>query len=187
MPDRESLTHLLQRLDLSDPDQGDELLAVVYDELRAMAAKQLGREGRANTVRSTSLVHEAYLRMAASCPESWEGRSHFFGIFARAMRQVLVDHARRRDAEKRGGKLERLSLHSQILDDRSSEVDVLDLHRALEKLSEKAPSLGQLVELRFFGGLTMDEAAGVMGVSPRKAAKDWAATRLWLNRELCRT
>jgi RNA polymerase sigma factor (TIGR02999 family) len=187
MSDRAQLTRLLRSLDLSNPSDGDQLLRVVYDELKVMADRHLRRERAAGTLQSTSLVHEAYEKIAGSVPATWNDRSHFFGIFARAMRQVLVEHARRRQSEKRGGQWERLSLHSQILDERDSEIEVLDLHRALEKLTSLDPPLGKLVELRFFGGFTMQESASVLEVSERKAAKDWAGARLWLGRELSTT
>jgi RNA polymerase sigma factor (TIGR02999 family) len=184
MYDQERFTALLNQLDLADPGQSDELLELVYDDLKEVAARQLSRESNANTLQPTSLVNEAYMRLVESAPVNWNGRTHFLAILARAMRQVLVDHARRRNAEKRGGDREHTTLDSRIIDDHESNVEILDLHRALEKLSGLDAILGRLVELRFFGGLTVDETAEVLGVSPRKAAKDWAAARLWLGREL---
>lgn len=184
MRDPQRLTALLQQIDLSDASQSDELLALVYDDLKEIAARHLARESNAQTLQPTSLVHEAYMRLAGSEPTDWNGRAHFLAILARSMRQVLVDHARQRNAGKRGGDWQQTTLHSQIIDEGNSNVEILDLHMALEKLSGLDAILGRLVELRFFGGLTVEETATVLGVSPRKAAKDWAAARLWLGREL---
>ena len=178
------LTDLLSGLDLNDPVQAAELLDLVYDELRALAAKKMHREKDAITLQPTALVHEAYLRLAAGRPVAWEGREHFFRVAARAMRQVLVDQARRRRAGKRGGEQVRVTLESELLGDSADPCDVLSVHEALERLRLVDPDLERLIELRFFSGLTVEEAADVLGVSPRKAAKDWAAARLWLHREL---
>lgn len=181
---RNRVTEILRNLSVSDARQRDELVALVYDELREIARRQLRNERPGHTLQPTALVNEAYLRLFDASANSWESRAHFFGIAARAMRQVLVDHARRRDADKRGGKLERVTLVTDIAQAGSGETDLLDLHLALEKLSQHDDALARLVELRFFGGLTLDEAADTIGVSRRKAANDWAAARLWLQREL---
>ena len=132
----------------------------------------------------TALANEAYLRLFDGHAVGWESRAHFFGAAATAMRRVLVDHARRRNAVKRGGGWERVTMITDVADDAGAATNLLDLHDALERLTALDPTLGRLVELRFFAGLTLDEAADVLGVSRRKAAKDWAAARLWLRREL---
>jgi RNA polymerase sigma factor (TIGR02999 family) len=181
---RARVTEILQNLDLSDPRQRDELVAVVYDELRDLAQRQLRHERPDHTLQPTALVNEAYLRLFDTNANGWESRAHFFGVAARAMRQVLVDYARKRQAAKRGGELNRVTLVTDIAAAGDSSTDVLELHLALEKLSARDDALARLVELRFFGGLTIDEAADTMGVSRRKAANDWAAARLWLMREL---
>ena len=178
------LTRLLRHFDPADPQQATTLLPLVYGELRRMAASQLSRERLGHDMQPTDLVHEAYLRLSAGLEMPVESRRQFYGILARTMRQVLVDHARRRDAEKRGGGWERVSLHTSLLHDEGRQVELLDLDRVLRRLGEMDETLGRLVELRFFAGMTVDEAAGALGVSPRKAAKDWAAARLWLAREL---
>ena len=180
---RTRVTQLLQNLNSSDARQRDELVALVYDELREVARRQLRNERPGHTLQPTALVNEAYLRLFDADANGWESRAHFFGVAARAMRQVLVDHARKRDAAKRGGELQRVTLVTDIAE-AASETDILDLHIALEKLSQNDDVLARLVELRFFAGLTLDEAADVIGVSRRKAANDWAAARLWLQREL---
>ena len=178
------VTLLLRNLDLADRSQADELLGLVYGELRALASQLMRREQAAHTLQPTALVHEAYLRLVGGQEIDWQSRAHFFGIAARSMRQVLVDHARKREAAKRGGDLHRVTLQSDILSAGDDCCDFLDLHEALERLAAMDPQLGQLVEVRFFAGLTLDEAAVALGVSRRKVAKDWSVARLWLSREL---
>lgn len=181
---RRLVTQILRQLDLTDPKQAEELLAIVYDELRQIAGRQLRGERADHTLQPTALVHEAYLRLVDASDLNWEGRGHFFGTAARAMRQVLVDHARRRNADKRGGGWERVTLDTGLAEADAVAADVLDLHAALQKLALHDADLARLVELRFFAGLTLDEAADALGVSRRKAAKDWSVARLWLQREL---
>jgi len=183
-PSSSRVSEILRGFDISDPSQANELLTLVYGELRSLAARQLRREGDAHTFQPTALVHEAYLKLAQGPSIPWEGRAHFYGVAARAMRQVLVDAARKRDAGRRGGDLQRVTLNSDVMIDDRGEHGVMDLHEALERLGRMDESLERLIELRFFAGLTLDEAADALGVSRRKAAKDWAAARLWLRREL---
>lgn len=183
-PSPSRVSELLHRLDLNDREQAEELLSLVYGELHRLAAAQLARERPDITLSPTELVHEAYLRLVRGAPISWESRTHFFGIAARAMRQVLVDAARRRRADRRGAGADRVTLPTDVPSDPPDIFDVLDLHQALARLGAEDPSLERLVELRFFGGLTLDEAADAIGVSRRKAANDWAAARLWLRRAL---
>ena len=180
---RNRVTEILHHLDVSNERQRDELVALVYDELRLIAQRQLRHERPGHTLQPTALVNEAYLRLFDPA-QNWESRAHFFGVAARAMRQVLVDYARKREAAKRGGDLQRVTLVTDIAEAGESATDVLDLHFALEKLAQNDEALARLVELRFFTGLTLDEAADTLGVSRRKAANDWAAARLWLQREL---
>ena len=179
-----SVTLLLKNMDLTDRSQADELLELVYKELRVLASKHMQREQAAHTLQPTALVHEAYLRLAGGQKIDWQSRAHFFGIAARSMRQVLVDHARKRKAAKRGGGLKRVTLHSDVLADSDDGCDILDLHAALDRLAVMDPQLSKLVEVRFFGGLTLDEASVALGVSRRKVARDWSVARLWLIREL---
>ncbi len=178
------VTLLLRNLDLADPSQADEMLALVYGELRALASRHMQREQAAHTLQPTALVHEAYLRLVGGQDIDWQNRAHFFGIAARSMRQVLVDHARTREAAKRGGGLRRVTLQSDVLAVGDDGCDILDVHAALEKLAAMDPELAKLVEVRFFAGLTLDEAAVALGISRRKVAKDWSVARLWLSREL---
>lgn len=181
---RNRLTQILKNLDPSDARQRGELVALVYDELRTVAQRQLQHERPGHTLQPTALVNEVYLRLFDEPANGWENRAHFFGVAARAMRQVLVDYARKRLAAKRGGDPERVTLVTDIAEVGDNATDVLDLHLALEKLSQNDEALARLVELRFFAGLTLDEAAAAIGVSRRKAAKDWAVARMWLQREL---
>ena len=181
---RSRVTHILQSLNSADAPQHAALVAIVYDELRSIAQRQLRNERPGHTLQPTALVNEAYLRLFDPTANGWESRAHFFGVAARAMRRVLVDHARKRDAAKRGGELQRVTLVTDIAEAGKSETDLLDLHLALEKLAQNDEALARLVELRFFTGLTLDEAADTLGVSRRKAANDWATARLWLQREL---
>lgn len=178
------MTLLLQNLDLADSSQAEAFLALVYGELRVLARQHMNREQACHTLQPTDLVHEAYLRLVGGEKIDWQSRAHFFGIAARAMRQVLVDHARKRGTAKRGGGLNRVTLHSDILAACDDGFDILDLHAALERLAAMDPLLSQLVEVRFFAGLTLDETALALGVSRRKVAKDWSVARLWLSREL---
>lgn len=159
-------------------------MALVYGELRALAAQHLRRERPDHSWQPTELVHEAYLRLVDGKQVDWKGRGHFFGTAARAMRQLLVDHARRKGAAKRGGGEERVTLEVELVSGERADAELLDLNDALERLTEMDERAGRLVELRFFAGLTLDEAADALGVSRRTAANDWSLARLWLSREL---
>jgi RNA polymerase sigma factor (TIGR02999 family) len=185
-PKPHEVTRILQSLDLADRAQAERLMTLVYDELRALAASHLRRERPDHTLRTTALVHEAYIKLVDTKDPGFANRGHFFGCAARAMRQILVDHARGRGAEKRGGAWERVTLDPEVGDGDPFVAEVLDLHHALEKLAGQHEDLASLVELRFFAGLTLDEAADARGVSRRKAAKDWSVARVWLQRELTR-
>ena len=184
-PDPHELTLALESLRAGEQKPFQQLLPLVYDELRVIAGRQMSGERVEHTLQPTALVHEAYLRLAGGADLGWENRAHFFAMAARAMRQVLVDFARRKGAEKRGGGMQRVTLHENITPDLpSGDFDLLDLHESLEKLSELDAALGRIVELRFFGGLTLEEVATVVGYSRRKVASEWAFARTWLAREL---
>lgn len=180
---REELTNLL--IEWSNGSEGalDRLLPFVYDELRKLARTYLRRERAGHTVQTGTLVHEAFIRLIEGRQVRWEGRAHFFGIAARLMRQILVDHARARGAIKRGadGVTEpiatALSVAVQAMD-----VDVIALDRALDALSRVDPQQARLVELRFFGGLTVEETAEVLGVSTGTVKREWSMARAWLRR-----
>jgi RNA polymerase sigma factor (TIGR02999 family) len=161
-----------------------ELLPVVYAELRRIAARQLGRERVGHTLQPTALVHEAYLRLVDQRRVDWQNRAHFFGVAARIMRRILVDHARRHTAGKRGDGAQRISIDDAQDIPAPSEMPVVTLDEALGRLERVDADLARIVELRAFGGLTIDEAAHVLNVSPSTAKREWRTARAWLNREL---
>ncbi|MDZ7781197.1 MAG: ECF-type sigma factor [Gemmatimonadota bacterium] len=166
--------------DVSDPD----FSARIYDELRAIAARHMARERAGHPLRPTELVHEAYLKLSSDSSPRFASRNDFLRIASHAMRQVLVDAARRRDAVKRGGDRTAVTMDVNMAPDDDRSLDLLELHDALRVLGRMDSRLERLVELRFFTGLTLEEVAETLGVSRRKASKDWAAARLWLRREL---
>jgi RNA polymerase sigma factor (TIGR02999 family) len=174
-----ALTRLLRRRAGGDLQVDAELLALVYDDLRALAARQLSGERAGHTLSPTALVHEAYLRLGGD-PGVATDRRHFYALAAQRMRQVLVDHARRRDAGKRGGGAQRVPLTLSVPDPHAPLVDALALDQALQRLEELDPRKVRVVELRFFAGLEMAEIAAVLGVSRATAQRDWEVARTFL-------
>ena len=173
---------------LADWSRGDrgaltQLLPLVYEELRRIAARQLLRERVGHTLQPTALVHEAYLRLVGQRRVDWHNRAHFYGVASQIMRRILVDHARRHAAQKRGDSAQRVSLDDVQQLPAPGEVSILALDLALDRL-EKIPDLARIVELRAFGGLTIEEAAHVLNVSPSTAKREWRTAKAWLNREL---
>ena len=162
----------------------DDLLPLVYAELRRVAARQLRREREGHSLQPTVLVHEVYLRLVEQRNVDWQSRAHFFGVAAQVMRRILVDHARRRLADKRGGGMSPVSIEQAMETPGVSEVPILDLDDALGRLSKLDPSLARIVELRAFGGLTIEEAAHVLNISPSTVKRDWRTAKAWLTREL---
>lgn len=189
-----AVTQLLVRAQSGDQHATDELFPIVYDELRALAAGFLQGESRAQTMQATALVHEAYLRLIgpdADEQASWDSRAHFFGAAARAIRRILVDHARARNGLKRGGGARPVSLDEALLvgaagDAPGSDAGMVCLDHALSKLAEFDQTKARIVELRFFGGLTVDQTAIALGVSPSTVAREWQFARVWLHREVTR-
>lgn len=162
----------------------DRLFEQVYDRLRSLASGALRGERDGHTLQTTGLVHEAYVKLTEG-GVVWKDRGHFFGLAARAMRQILVDHARRRGRQKRGGEWQRTTLDASILaGPQGSTVEVLDVHRALEKLAVEHPDLERIVEMRFFAGLENREIAEISGVSERTIERHWRFARAWLLREI---
>jgi RNA polymerase sigma factor (TIGR02999 family) len=178
------LTEFLRDLHVGPGAEANRHFAHVYEVLREIAHRHLARQRRGHTLGTTALVHEAYLRLAEPSGAPWQDRAHFFAVAARAMRFILVDYARRRGAEKRGGDRVRVTLTGADAADDGQAADLLDLDDALTGLAQRSERLAQVVELRFFGGLTVEESAEVLGVSPRTVKADWQKARLWLYRAL---
>ncbi len=162
-------------------------MPMVYEELRRVARRHLRNERQDHTLQSAALVNEAYLRLARQKTPPWQNRAHFFGVAAELMRQILVDHARRHLAAKRGAGVTRLTLEPELAHSAKADVEVLALDVALEKLSDMDARQGRLVELRFFAGLSIEETAVVLDVSPATVKREWLAARAWLKRELKRS
>jgi RNA polymerase sigma factor (TIGR02999 family) len=178
------VTKLLLRWRDGDRDALEQLMPLVYAELRRMARNHLSRERGDHTLQSTALVHEAYLRLAGQDPPQWQNRAHFFAIAARIMRQILVDHARAREAAKRGKGVRTLLLDEAILHPQKVDMDVIALDKALTELSELDEQQSRIVELRFFGGLTIEDTSEVLGVSQATVKRDWVVARAWLLRAM---
>ena len=163
-------------------------MPLVYEELRRLAHHYLQRERSDHTLQSTALVHEAYMRLAGQNAPQWQNRAHFFGIAARVMRQILVEYARAHSAAKRGGVGAcKITLDESLEVEQKSDVDVIALDGALDRLSELDPQQSRIVELRFFTGLTIEDTSEVMGLSPATVKRDWTSARAWLHREIARS
>lgn len=173
------VTLLLQRVNQGEQRAYSELFELVYGELRRMAVGRMRMEGQGHTLQPTALVNEACMRLMDG-ETDWQNRRHFFGAAAEAMRRVLVDHARRRNAAKRGGGLHRVTLTNLDVESPDSDVDLLALEDALKVLESESPRLARLVELRFFAGLSIEEAAAMLEVSPATVKRDWSFARAWL-------
>jgi RNA polymerase sigma factor (TIGR02999 family) len=179
------VTRILSAIERGDPHAAGQLLPLVYEELRRLAAQKLAQEKPGQTLQATALVHEAYLRLVgngrAPC---WDNRRHFFAAAAEAMRRILVENARRKQMHKHGGGQQRRDLDAEALVAPESDVDLLALDAALLRLAEQDPLKAKLVELRYFAGLTGDQAAAALGMSASSADRLWVYTRAWLRREL---
>lgn len=182
------VTQYLSDIEAGDPQAAAKLLPLVYDELRQLAAMRLAHERPGQTLQATALVHEAYLRLLGPEGESldWANRGHFFAAAAEAMRRILIDNARRKGAVKHGGGLDRADLPREIASESESDIDdeLIALDQALTRLASQDPIKARLVELRYFGGLTGDQAAKALGISPKTADRYWAFARAWLRREM---
>lgn len=182
--DPEAITRLLNEWQHGDATARDRLFVLVYAELRRRAAGQLRQERRDHTLRPTALVHEAYLRLMGQDRARWEGRNHFFAIASEVMRRVLVDHARKRKAARRGGSAVRVTLAEDVAATEPREVDLIVLDTALDELAAMDPRQSRVVELRFFGGLGTAEIAEILGVSRATVDRDWRFARTWLYRRV---
>ncbi|WP_406695109.1 sigma-70 family RNA polymerase sigma factor [Singulisphaera sp. Ch08] len=175
------VTRILSAIERGDPRAAEQLLPLVYDELRRLAARKLSEEKPGQTLQATALVHEAYLRLLdGEGGRDWNGRGHFFAAAAEAMRRILVDDARRKRRPKHGGDRKRLPLEALALPVEDRFHDLLALDEALTALAEREPLKAELVKLRFFAGLSVDEAAACLGISPVTAKRHWAVARAWL-------
>jgi RNA polymerase sigma factor (TIGR02999 family) len=179
------VTRILFAIEQGDPQASSQLLPLVYDELRRLAAQKMAQETPGQTLQATALVHEAYLRLVdGNQSERWNGRGHFFAAAAEAMRRILVDQARRRGAAKRGGARGRVEVHESAIAAPAADDDVLAINEALDHLSAADPVAASLVKLRYFAGLNMSETAAALGMSVRSAHDVWSYARSWLRREM---
>lgn len=181
----EEITRILQALEAGEEHSASQLLPLVYDELRRLAARKLAVESRNHTLQATALVHEAYVRLVGKeVQQHWNGRGHFFAAAAEAMRRILVENARRKRRHKHGGGRERENVEMTDVPAPELREDVLALDEALNKLAATDKNAADLVQLRYFAGLTLPEAAGLLGISPRTADRLWAYARAWLHQEM---
>jgi RNA polymerase sigma factor (TIGR02999 family) len=185
----ESVTQLLQKIEGGDATAAEQILPLVYDELRRLAAAKLARESQGQTLQATALVHEAWLRLGGDAQPSWKNRAHFFSAAAVAMRRILIDRARRKLRHRHGGGWEKLSADRTGFDVAAAELDdteLLVLNEALDNLAAHDARKAELVQHWFFAGLTIEQAAEVLGISARTAHRDWLYARAWLGNEIDR-
>ncbi len=176
------VTRILNKIEQGETSAADKLLPLVYEELRKLAGQRMNLEASGHTLQATALVHEAWLRLVGANQQHWESRGHFFAAAAEAMRRILVDHARRRKSQKRGGRVEHEQLDESAIILAAQPDEVLAVDEALSMLEIEDPSAAQLVKLRYFVGITMEEAAAVMGLPKRTAEELWTYARVWLKR-----
>jgi RNA polymerase sigma-70 factor, ECF subfamily len=177
------VTQLLKAMTSGDPTAADRLLPLVYSELHRLAASYMRRERQDHTLQPTALINEAYLRLAGDGVD-WRNREHFIGVAANVMRRVLVDHARAHNAEMRGGGLRRVELEESVAISVERAEEILSLDEALVRLTEVNPRQAKVVELRYFGGLSIEQIAAVLAIAPRSVKRDWALARIWLFKAL---
>ena len=178
------VTRILAAVEQGDAKAADELLPLVYKELRRLAAQRLSNEAPGQTLQATALVHEAYIRLVGGQDQNWDNRGHFFAAAAEAMRRILVDQARRKNRVRHGGGRQRIELDEAQLVAQGRLVDLIAVDEALDKLETRDPVDAQLVKLRYFAGLTSEEAARALGISRSTASERWAYARAWLYREM---
>jgi len=175
-----TVTELLREWNAGRPEARDRLMQLVYDPLRAIAERHLDREREGHTLQPTALVHELYLRFAGQRHVEWHDRVHFFAVAAQVMRRILVDHARRKKSGKRGGAQPALTIDAALEVFEERDFDILALDLALDRLAEIFPQQARIVELRFYGGLTLDETAEALGISAATVSREWTMARAWL-------
>ena len=178
------VTRILQSMESGDVEAADELLPLVYGELRKLAASKMANESPNQTLQPTALVHEAWLRLTGDENVKWQGRAHFFGAAAEAMRRILIDNARRKQARRHGGGQQRVDIAEIEVAAPGKEQELLDMNEALEKFAGIDKSKAELVKLRYFAGLTIEESAEVLGISAPTAKRWWTYARAWLYREM---
>jgi len=178
------VTALLSELTKGNPEAGSKLIPLVYDQLRRLADGYMRRERTGHTLQTTALVHEAYLKLLGQRSVDWQNRAHFFGIAAQVMRRVLIDHARSHVRDKRGGGRGAIPLDEALVFSPERSSEFLELNEALERLTQLDARQAQIVEMRFFGGLTVEETAEVLGISPKTVKRDWTVAKAWLHGEL---
>jgi RNA polymerase sigma factor (TIGR02999 family) len=183
-PGGEDVTILLAELKKGDKEAASKLIPIVYDELRRLARGYMRRERPDHTLQTTALVHEAYLRLAKQENVNWQSRSHFVGVAAQLMRRILIDHARGHLRDKRGGEKPVLPLNDALVFSPEHSRELLRLDEALKRLSNLDARQSRIVELRFFGGLSVEETAELLGISPKTVKRDWAVAKAWLHGEL---
>ena len=186
IPEKSDVTQLLREWNQGDSEAAARLMPLVYEELRRRAADCLRRERKDHTLQPTALVHEAYMKLMRQNRAQWENRAHFYGMAARLMRRILVDHARARNASKRGGQMRKIYLDEtrELAQERAP--DLLALDDALKSLAVSHPRESEIVELKFFGGLNSKEIAEILNVSTKTVLRDWQFAKAWLNRQLAR-
>jgi RNA polymerase sigma factor (TIGR02999 family) len=179
------VTQILASIERGSPQAAEQLLPLVYEELRKLAAQKLADESPGQTLQATALVHEAFLRLVdVEAAQQWNNRRHFFAAAAEAMRRILIENARRKSRAKHGGGLRRVELDFDVVADESRSSELLSVDEALDSLSRTDPTAAELVKLHYFAGLTLEQAADVVGVSARTAYRNWAYARAWLFRQL---
>jgi RNA polymerase sigma factor (TIGR02999 family) len=182
----QEITQLLLRWGKGDAEAFEQLMPLVYNELRRMAANYMRRQNPGHTLQTTALVNEAYMRLVDSSRVKWQNRNHFFAISAQLMRRILVDFARKRNSLKRGGDQVQITLSDRIETPIERQKDIVELDEAMKRLATLSPRQSQIVELRYFGGLTDDQIAETLDISSRTVRRDWSLARAWLYRELSR-
>jgi RNA polymerase sigma factor (TIGR02999 family) len=182
--DVSEITQVLHAMQRGDAAAGEELMKLVYDELRRMAASRMRREAPGNTLQPTALVHEAWLRLGGDKQPAWNNQMHFFGAAAEAMRRILIDRARRRNAERRGGGRTHVPIDGIEIGGAANDPHLLEVNEAFERFARREPKKAELVRLRYFIGLQLDESAHVLGISEATAKRWWIFARAWLYREL---
>ncbi len=184
MSESQEVTVLLSALTRGDDGAASKLIPVVYDELRRLAGSYMRRERADHTLQATALVHEAYLKLIEQRSVNWQSRAHFFGVSAQLMRRILIDHARGHTREKRGGEQKKVSLDEAFVFSEKQADELLAVDDSLNLLAKIDPRQARVVELRFFGGLSVEEAAEVLGVSPKTVKRDWSVAKAWLYADL---